>query len=384
MVWKGIGQVLVEIAAETRIISRVPSWCMEEKAIMRDRIGGTAPARRALVVELTVMMQVFLLAALSVSSCAGTPPKCPGLSDRLKLPAAGRLLIVHADDVGMCHAANEAAIKGMEQGAITSGSIMVPCPWFPEIATYAREHPGADLGIHLTLTSEWENYRWGPVSQRSLVPGLLDPDGYFWHDVEGVVAHAKPGEVEAELRAQIRKALDAGLNPTHLDSHMGAVFASEDFVRIYLKLALEFGVVPMLPRLNDEMLAGLRNRGFNNPGEFAVQVGKEGFLFVDRLVTGVEGAGYAERCGAYNDVIDSLAPGVTQIIIHPACESGEIEAITGSYRVRNQDFAYFGSADAKRRIEDSGVTLIGWRPLQNAWMDGLNSGKPAPKPPDSR
>src|SRR5262245_22395806 len=167
----------------------------------------------------------------------------------LPAPAAERRLIVHADDLGMSHSVNRASLEALEKGWITSASILVPCPWFPEIAAWAKAHPDADLGIHLALNSEWTTFRWAPLSPRDAVPSLLDPDGYLPLLVENAVAvKAKPAEVEKELRAQIEKARAAGVNITHLDSHMGALFSTEALFGVYRKLAAEYKLPHLVTR----------------------------------------------------------------------------------------------------------------------------------------
>ena len=146
------------------------------------------------------------------------------LVERLGFEVGDRVAIVHADDIGMCHAANVGAFEALAGGPVTCGSIMVPCPWFSEAAERARAHPELDLGVHLTLTAEWARYRWGPVSSASAVPSLLDEQGVFPRTVADVLLRAKSDEVETELRAQIERALESGIDVTHLDAHMGVAF----------------------------------------------------------------------------------------------------------------------------------------------------------------
>ena len=147
----------------------------------------------------------------------------PSLAERLGYKPTDKLLIVNGDDAGMCHAANLATTEAMEKGLMSSATIMVPCPWFPEIAGYAKAHPDKDFGVHLCHTAEWGKYRWGPVAPREQVPGLVDPEGYMWRGVLDVYSHATPEQALIEGRAQIRRAQAAGVDITHLDSHMGTL-----------------------------------------------------------------------------------------------------------------------------------------------------------------
>jgi hypothetical protein len=158
---------------------------------------------------------------LSIAAVRGAEPAT--LAERLGYQATDRLLIINGDDAGMCHAANQGVTEALAQGLMTSATIMAPCPWFYEIADYARNHPDKDFGAHLCHTAEWKLYRWGPVAPREQVPGLVDADGCLWRSVQEVYAHANPEEALAEGRAQIKKALAAGIDLTHLDSHMGTL-----------------------------------------------------------------------------------------------------------------------------------------------------------------
>ncbi len=190
------------------------------------------------------------------------------IAERLGYPADSKLLIIHADDLAVAHSEDAASFDALDKHAVTSASIMVPCPWLTEVAAYAKDHPDADLGLHLTLTSEWKTYRWGPVESKDKVPSLLDPSGYLWPETDQAARNLKPEEVEREVRAQIEHAIAVGIHPTHLDSHMGVLFSRPELFAIYVKVAHEYKL-PFLavrpPQAPKELLAhAFRQR--RNPG----------------------------------------------------------------------------------------------------------------------
>src|SRR5437899_5787073 len=160
-------------------------------------------------------------------------------AERLGWETKPRVVMFHCDDLGMSHASNLGGIESLEKGVVTSVSIMMPCPWVLEIVKYVKQQPQVDAGLHLTMNSEWDLYRWGPVAGKPTVPGLCDPDGYLWHPTQETAIHATPDEVEREIRAQIEKAEAMGLHPTHIDTHMGALVARPEFLDRYIKVGIE-------------------------------------------------------------------------------------------------------------------------------------------------
>lgn len=272
-----------------------------------------------------------------------------------------KYLIVHADDAGMCHSANTATIEAMEKGLVSSASVMMPCPWVQEFTEWARTHPEKDVGLHLTLTSEWRHYRWRPVAPQDKVRGLIDKEGYMWRDVRSTATNAKPEEIETELRAQIERAAQYGVRYTHFDSHMGTLFARPDYFEIYVKLADESGVPCMLPRANEANAADLK--GYPVTPEMLKEKEQAGHKMLDRLVTGVPGRTPAERRESYLKLIAALKPGVTKLIIHLAKDDPEIRAITNNWEQRWSDFLFWTGDDARRALENHEVELYTYRRL---------------------
>ncbi|MEO6183217.1 MAG: polysaccharide deacetylase family protein [Verrucomicrobiota bacterium] len=280
------------------------------------------------------------------------------LSERLGYKSTDKLLIVNGDDVGMCHSANLATIESLEKGAMRSATIMVPCPWFLEIAEYAKSHPEKDFGIHLCHTSEWGKYRWGPVAPREQVPGLVDPGGYLWKSVEEVYAHANPEQALIEGRAQIRRALAAGVDVTHLDSHMGTLQYSPDYMKSYLQLAVEFDLPVRMASQETFVKMGRE--------ELRSQFAAKGIIFPDYFVFDQL---KNEKNGVKNfwlDVVKNLKPGVTELYIHAGLPTDELKAITGSWSTRSQEYEVFThDEEMKRLIADQKIILIGYKPLRD-------------------
>src|SRR6188768_3153881 len=171
------------------------------------------------------------------------------LAERLGYPKDAKLVIIHSDDLGVSHSENAASIIAMQKGSVSSASIMVPCPWFPEIAAYAQSDPSADLGLHITLTSEWKYYKWGPVTAKEKVPGLVNKNGFFYSTVDSVYQNASAAEIETEIRNQVLRAKQFGVDPTHLDAHMGTALQRLDYFKAYLKIGHEFKIPVFIPRL---------------------------------------------------------------------------------------------------------------------------------------
>lgn len=271
------------------------------------------------------------------------------LNELLGYPPEKRLLIVNCDDVGMCHAVNQAVLPAFEAGLVQSCTAMVPVPSFAEFVAIKQANPHVHCGVHLTATSEWENYRWGPVSDRERVPSLLDEQGYFYKSEQDFFERAKPDEAKIEFRAQIEKAIQSGLNPTHLDSHMGAYHFDEDLFAVAQALAEEFDLTLRI--------------GYP-PRQLAMR--KAGWIVVDRLWFDTYEVPLEQRENYYLELFRLLKPGVTELVIHCAVESEELDAICGetaSHRVF--DFTFFTGAKAKNFLAAEGIECISYKKLHD-------------------
>jgi predicted glycoside hydrolase/deacetylase ChbG (UPF0249 family) len=283
----------------------------------------------------------------------------------LALTAAGqeKKLILHADDLGYSHAGNQASFELLEKGFISSASVMMPTPWVAEVVTWQQKHPKADLGLHLTLTSEWRTMRWGPLAAREKVPGLLDPQGYLWQLVPQVAAKATPAEVEIELRAQIEHARRIGLRFTHLDTHMGTLYSRPDYFQVFEKIGDEFNV----PILRIKPGAGNRGGAPQNTIDYITskesEYQRKGTFRLDDLLTdparGIRE--YGPRKEAYWQALRELKPGVTMLIIHPAILSEETTATTGTAIQRDGDYRIFKDEATQRLMRDLNIKLTGWQ-----------------------
>jgi predicted glycoside hydrolase/deacetylase ChbG (UPF0249 family) len=277
------------------------------------------------------------------------------IAERLGYPAASKLLILHADDLGVAHSADAASFDALDNGAISSASIMMPTPWIAEVAAYARAHPNADLGLHLTLTSEWDTYRWGSVAPADKVPSLLDSSGTFPNEESKVAARAKAAEVELEIRAQIERALKLGIRPTHLDSHMGALFTRPDLFAIYVKLAHEY----RLP-----FLALRGNRNAPPPPPLSAND-----ILLDTLYSADRGVPRDKWKEFYLNLVANLKPGLTEIIVHLGYDDSELQAVMVKHEAfgatwRQHDYDVVNSPEFKKALKDNGVILVTWKQLQ--------------------
>jgi predicted glycoside hydrolase/deacetylase ChbG (UPF0249 family) len=276
---------------------------------------------------------------------------------------ARRIVIPHADDVGMCHGANRAFMEVVGQGFVTTGSVMVPCPWFPEIADWACGRDDVDLGVHLTLTSEWQHYRWGPISTRATSSGLLDGDGYFPRRVPELRSRLDPAAAEDEMRAQIERAIAAGIRPTHLDTHMGAALVPE-LLDATIRLADEYHLPLLLPREIESYLSVL-TLGPVDPAVYAErhrELAARGAAFIDRFIM-TPWVASAASDATYRRMIAELPAGTTYFALHPNAP-GDIDVIKPELaHCRTDEHRLAADPAFIAFIRDQGVETMGFAPL---------------------
>ena len=304
----------------------------------------------------TAILILALVCFCAWTAAAQAPVEVASLAARLGYPADAKLLIVHADDLGAAHSVNAATFKAFETGLVNSGSVMVPCPWLPEVAAYARAHESADLGLHLTLTSEWKTYRWGGVLPRDRAPTLYDAEGYLYPTEAEAARALDVREAEAEVRAQIARARAFGIRPTHLDSHMRTLHQTRPLFEMLLRVAREERLPVMVSR-----------EWFAQAPFLPAALGPHG-IALDHVV-GADPSVRPERWAEfYAGVVRNLKPGVTELIVHLAYDDEEMRAVAQGHpdwgaAWRQRDFDFVTSEAFRRLLKEHDVKLVTWREI---------------------
>lgn len=311
--------------------------------------------------QLCLLISLLLVIASLPLTAQGSENVPDNLAVRLGYPAGTKLLIVHADDLAVTHATNVASIAALEKGSVSSASIMANCPWLPEVAEWARANPGHDLGMHLVLTSEWRKLRWGSVASADEVSSLLDSSGYLKPLCQSLYETATAEEVGIEIRAQIDKARSLGIEPTHLDSHMGCLVYNPDFFAVYMEVSREYNIPAMVSR-GEVLAAGEAWRANVRPDD----------LVIDHIHTA--GIPDFERSldNYYREVLDKLEAGVSVLLIHTALDGAESAGMAGGVegwgnRWRQQDYNFFTSDDFLNILKSKNIQLTTWREINAKW-----------------
>ena len=284
-------------------------------------------------------------------------------AERLGWKADDVVVILHVDDVGMSHSSNQGAIQSVEQGVATSWAVMMPCSWVSEIGHYLHEHPDVDSGLHLTLTSEWKSYRWGPLAGKSAVPGLVDNEGCLWRSVPQVLASASADEIELEIRAQVDRAKTLNMPITHLDSHMGTLFAHPAYFERYVKVGIQ-EQIPILIAGGHLTYARQENGdAIEALKPYVEKVWAAGLPVIDDLHTNTYGWPADEKPERLATLLKTLKPGITEILFHASEPSDIFPLVTGSSESRKGDLNALTSPLVKQTIESEGIILTTWKEL---------------------
>jgi predicted glycoside hydrolase/deacetylase ChbG (UPF0249 family) len=272
----------------------------------------------------------------------------------LGYPDDARLLLVNADDFGMCHAVNEAIIRSVEEGIVGSCSVMVPCPWALHALAWLQEAPDVAFGVHLTSVSEQPTYRWGPITCRTEVPSLVDEAGYFYPEsrIDEFLDQIDVAELEREYRAQIEHVLNVGLQPTHLARHCGIHIGREEIFEMTLGLAREYGVA--LRASSQPYIDKMRRRGYPaNDHELMDSYD-------------LDTVGKAAR---YARMLRALPVGLSEWAVHPGIGNAELRAVEPSWQVRQTDFDFVVSQEARTILQEEGIILVDYRALRALWNE---------------
>ena len=282
------------------------------------------------------------------------------IQEKLGYPKDAKLVIIHADDVGVSNSETNATIAAMEKGSVSSASLMVPCPWFPKIAAYCRTHPSADFGLHLTLTSEWKYYRWGPVSSVSEVPQLVNNQGFLFSTVDSVVKNVNDvHQIETEIRNQVKRAIQFGVDPTHFDTHMRTLHSNADFLKAMIKVGHEFKIPFFVSRALEKSLK-VKFDTLLSPNDvvidYALTLSPEDFKTGQRQF--------------YIKTLNSIKPGLTYLVIHTAFDDEEMKAITEDHDTwhapwRQQDYNFFTSDECRQLLKKNNIYVITWREIRD-------------------
>lgn len=336
------------------------------------RAGREVPGR---IWAALLLAATLLLAGAPRAIAQSSDP--PTTAELLGYEPDARVLIVNADDFGSFHAENVATRRLMEAGQIDSATLMAPCPWFEEAAQFLAERPGLDVGVHLTLNSEWGRYKWGPVAPRSRVPSLVTERGYFPADVGAVEQRAEPEDVRAEFEAQIAKVEARGIEPTHIDNHMGSAYGLEtgrDFLKVVFALSARHNLPFRLPRtLPEPYRTSLPAERVATYRATVDSLLARGFVLPDHLVTVEHGDSLPATRARYEEILRNLEPGVTELYIHAAVDAPELRVISGAWRDRVHDYRIFAGERIHAYADSLGIRRIGWAELQELQAERLEA-----------
>jgi len=285
---------------------------------------------------------------------------------RLGFSEQDRVVIIHTDDIGVCEASVGAAADLWQAGVISSSATMVPCAWFPATAALCRANPAIDMGVHLTLTSEWDTMRWGPISTRDAASGLIDGEGYFYRSYRDCIEHGEVAAVTTEIDAQVARALAAGIQPTHIDTHMGTALSAK-FMAAYGGLALKYGLPLFVPRA----MAVAAERVGRNMSEAEArllqqgiaQLEEQGVALVDHFDSTSLG-NHQDKVGELKTHLQALQPGITHFVMHPSKDTPELRAMAPDWRARVAEYEALLDTSLIPWLREQGIQVVGYGALK--------------------
>ena len=336
----------------------------------------------SLTTKITIFSLIFFFMACSDSTEQNTPPSTSTeekaasrpttWAQKLGFPADKKVVILHADDIGMCPEANTSAKRQMENDEIQSCAVMMPCPNAKAFIDWAKANLNEDVGLHLTLTSEWKTHRWPGLTGPEKTPGLHDEDGKLWHTVLQVVQNASPEEVEAEVRAQVEQAIAWGYRPDHIDTHMGTLYGSDKFTAAYLKVAEEYQIPAMVIDFhNPAVIEGFKSQGYPINDAMIEVVNNYSLPKLDFFASAPKGDNYEDKIEKFKALIRSLNPGLTEIIFHPSTLTDNLKSITGSWQQRSWEDQMFADPKLKQFFKDEGIVFTNWKEVMRRFKERM-------------
>ena len=291
-------------------------------------------------------------------------------AEKLGFPKGKKIILLHSDDAGMCEEANIAVWSYSLKNHVQSAAVMMPCPNAEEMVEWAKKHSDADVGVHLTLTSEWKNYRWPTLTDPAKVPGLIDKEGKMWRDVPEVVQNATPKEVETEIHAQIDKMLKMGYKPTHIDTHMGTLYGSPDFAKVFFETAVKYNIpANAIDLSNKEVAEHYRAAGYPINDEMIQYLESYPLPKLDNFASVPHGKSYVEKLANFMMLVKSLKPGLTEIIFHPSIATDNLKSITGSWQQRTWEAEMFSDPVMHQFFKDNDIEFTTWREIMKRFEE---------------
>jgi predicted glycoside hydrolase/deacetylase ChbG (UPF0249 family) len=322
---------------------------------------------------------VALAAALLILACVARAAVADNWAERLGYPAGSKVIVLHANELGLCYETNAAGTKLLEAGTVRSAGAMVPAPWFGDLAEWCKAHPNADVGLELTLNSELANYRWKPVMSTGLVPSLVGADDFLWQLPVQTMVNATAADVERELRAQINRAKTSGLQPSHLTTHLGTLVTRPDFMEVYLRIARQEWIPAMIVEVTPEQVERFRAQGYPLPDDVIALLEDYPLPKVDDLRFVGPADSYEAKKQAFLKMLGELAPGITQIAFPPAEASEALMRIVPNAEQRIWNAQLMGDEEIRAALATEDVVLTDWREIMQRFegRPALSEAKPA-------